>query len=390
MDTMATDAAQMMGRPYRSISVQEENAALLMFGEGPLSGYLAGRERGGKQVCALEDAWCDTFGVKHAIACNSNTSGLLAAAFAAGLGPGDKFVCPAMTMTATAAAPMFTGATPQFYDVSDEDFCAWGDTGEKAAFVTNLFGHPAQLAAWRADCDASGSVVIEDNAQAPFAREGEAWAGTIGHIGVFSLNVHKHFHCGEGGVIVTNDDHLAWRMRGFINHGEHVMGPIGLNLRMPEICAAIALSQLRRGKQLVFNRIDQALHILDAIGEIPGIRRPVIREGCMHVFYIIPWLLDLRAGTADSDVNMFGIHADARAKFCKILREAGVPIVEGYQEPLYRMPAFQRYRPNGGCPVAEDLQDRRLFHIENCAYTFSKDEIHGIGDAFKRAAECLK
>lgn len=383
MDPVETHAAQMMGTPmgtpYNTIGTEEHSAIGRMFlgdPERPLSGYLAGQQRGGVYVQALEDAWADTFGVRHAIAVNSATSGLLAAAFAAGLKHGDKFTCPAITMTATAAAPMFTGAYPVFTDVESDTF---GDNGEvlgdlvKAMFVTNLFGHPARLAKLRQQADQLGRIMIEDNAQAPFAKEGKRWAGTVGHIGVFSLNVHKHFHCGEGGVVVTDNDQLAWRMRGFVNHGEHIMGPIGLNLRMPEICAAIALVQLRKGRRLVAERCEQAEAILHAIGPLDHVRWPLVRKDCLHVFYIIPFLIDR-----------------GRGEFCNALRERGVPVTEGYQEPLYRMPAFSRMKRKDGCPVAEDLEDRRLFHIENCAHTFSRDEIRRIGDAFKRAAECHK
>lgn len=377
MDTVETDAAAMMGTPYNSIGAKEYGALAPMFvgdPERPLSGYLAGKERGGAYVQALEDAWCETFQVKHAIACNSNTSGLMAAAFAAGLKPGNAFVCPAITMTATAAAPMFTGARPVFFDVEDETFSLSGQplgNMVKAVFVTNLFGHPAHLTELREMADRAGRIMIEDNAQAPFAKEGGKYAGTIGHIGVFSLNVHKHFHCGEGGVIVTDNSDYADAMRAFINHGEHMSFKIGLNLRMPEICAAIALSQLRRALDLVNERTQQAIDILEAIGDIPGLRQPLIRKDCTHVFYIIPFLI-----------------ASHRAELCYALRHLGVPVTEGYQSPLYRLGAFSRWNKDI-CPVAEDLEDRRLFHIENCASTFSAAEIERIGDAFKRAAEMV-
>src|SRR5882757_6339980 len=103
----------------------------------PLSGYLAGKKRGGDVVCQLEDRWEEAFHVKHAIACNSATSGLLAASYAIGLTSGDTFACPAMTMSATAAAPMFTGATPHFVDIAEDDFGISGTPypPPKATFV---------------------------------------------------------------------------------------------------------------------------------------------------------------------------------------------------------------------------------------------------------------
>lgn len=357
-------------KPYNSIGQVEQQAALAAM-DGPLSGYLAGKERGGPHVCALEDAWCETFGVKHAIACNSNTSGMMAAAFACGLGPRDKFLCPAVTMTATAAAPMFTGATPIFGDV-DEHYFALREQADdiKAVFLTHLFGIAFDESWWTGWARQNDIRIIVDAAQSPFAKEARSdrYAGTIADIGVYSLNTHKPLNCGEGGICVTNDDELAARMRALVNHGEHVSNRIGLNLRLNEVSAAIALAQLRRGHQLVEGRREQAQSILDAIGDIPGLWKTRPYRDAIDVYYVIPFLVEKN-----------------RAEFCAALREEGVPIEEGYVEPLYRMSAFKRFaRP---CPVAEDLQDRRLLYLENCAFDFTKEQIKQVGEAFQKAAE---
>lgn len=365
-------------KPFNSFSYDEYKAvsrlaASALYEFVPLSGYLAGKERGGDCVVALEDEWANAFHVKHAIAVNSATSGLMAAAFAIGLKKGDQFVCPAMTMSATAAAPMFTGATPIFIDVDDEEFGIDTDLPyDVPVFATNLFGHPARLHELRKRCDLNKTWLIEDNSQSPFAMEHGKYAGTIGHIGVFSLNIHKPIQCGEGGVVVTDNDDAARRIRSFINHGENGGGPIGLNLRMPEVCAAIARVQLQRGEEIIGSRIDQAVEIGNAVGPgaIPGLRGALLhsRKGCRNVFYAIPFLVEKN-----------------RAEFCEILRAEGVPVVEGYVPPIYRLPAFAKYaRP---CPVAEDLHDRRLLYVENCAYDFTPEQIRQIGDAFKKAAE---
>ena len=357
--------------PFNSIGTDERLAAIDAVNR-PLSGYLAGQERGGFYVRALEDAWCETFGVKHAIACNSATSALLAACEAANVGTGTKVLTTPMTMSATSAAPMFLGADLLYADVDDQAFALSGpfhrDYATRALVVTNLFGQPAYLSQTRKMCERFDWIMIEDNAQSPFAMEGSRYAGTVGHIGCWSLNIHKPIQCGEGGVCTTDDDELARRMRAFINHGEHVSDRIGLNLRMPEVCAAIALVQLRRGKEIIAGRVEQAEAIIAAIGDIPGLRPPVVREGCTHVYYAIPFMVEKN-----------------RADFCAALRAEGVPIVEGYVDPLYRMPAFKQFaRP---CPVAEDLHDRRLLYIENCAYDFTSEQIKQVGEAFKKAAE---
>ncbi len=369
----------MIGTPYNSFGVEDGDniiAYALRARRGALlSGYLAGRVSGGEQVTYLEIAWTKIFRVKHAIAVNSATSGLLAAAFASDLNNLNSFICPAMTMSATAAAPSFTGARPVFRDVSDRDFAldlkAEIPDDCRAVFVTNLFGQPGPLDLWRLRADEKKIVMIEDNSQSPFAMEHGRYAGTIGHIGVFSLNVHKHIQCGEGGMIVTNDDDLAERMRAFINHGEHMGNRIGLNLRMPEICAVIALSQLQQSVTLMGDRREQAEAIIDAIGFIPGLEPPQVHVDRTHVYYTIPFLIDR-----------------SRGLFCNELRSRDVPVVEGYVEPLYRMEAFERYASE--CLVAADLNDKRLFYIENCAFTFKKSEIKKIGEAFKRAAEAVK
>lgn len=360
---------------FNSIGIGEATNLQPLFcggGEWPLSGYLAGKERGGYFVRALEDTWCETFGVKHAIACNSATSGLLAACAAAGVESGTDVITTPFTMSATAAAPAFLGADIRFADIDDETFGLVGpferNFATQAQIITNLFGHPARLQKAREMADRYGWCLIEDNAQSPFAMENGKYTGTIGHIGVWSLNVHKPIQCGEGGVCTTDDDDLAAKMRAFVNHGENLGGPIGLNLRMPEICAAIALTQLRRGKKIVAGRVEQAEAIIAAIGDIPGLRPPIVREGCTHVYYTIPFLVEKN-----------------RTEFCAALREQGVPIEEGYIDPLYRMNAFKQFaRP---CPVAEDLQDRRLFYFDNCVWDPTKEQIRQIGDAFKRTAE---
>lgn len=143
---------------------------------------------------------------------------------------------------------------------------------------------------------------------------------------------------------------------------------LGLNLRMTEVTAAIALAQLARADEIINGRIVQAGRILKAIGDIHGLRRPVIVNNAVHVYYVIPFLVEKN-----------------RAAFCAALDAMGVPIVEGYQEPLYRLPAFKAFARE--CPVAEDLQDRRLLYFENCAWSPSDEQIKLIGKAFQQAAE---
>ena len=124
-----------------------------------------------------------------------------------------------------AVSPLFYGGIPVFVDIENDYFCL--DVNKVAERITdktraiiavNLFGHPAQLIELRRLADSKGIYLIEDNAQAPLAHENGSQTGTIGHIGVASLNYHKHIHTGEGGVCTTNDDNLAQRLMLIRNH----------------------------------------------------------------------------------------------------------------------------------------------------------------------------
>jgi dTDP-4-amino-4,6-dideoxygalactose transaminase len=257
---------------------------------------------------------------------------------------------------------------PEFHDVDKDTFCIDNvrpDVG--MVIAVNLFGHPAKLSELRRKCDASKTktYLIEDNAQSPLAMENSRYAGTIGHLGVFSLNVHKHLHCGEGGIVCTNDDDLAKSIRLFRNHGELAGGSIGLNLRMTEVTATVARVQLRRIDDLVGGRVIQA-HKLMAAMERPWLKPPIVRTGCTHSFYVIAYKFDE------------AVAGFSRAWFVEQMAAEGVPLMAGYVKPLYELPAFSAYRRS--CPVAEELHYKTLVCFENCAYSPTDSQIDQISD----------
>lgn len=359
--------------PYDSINQESVRAKMAQALYGPLSGYLGGERKGGYWVEKLEAAWCEAFNVKHAVACNSATSGLLMACIAADVRIGDHVVTTPYTMSATAAAPKFLRAHVTFADIETNTYCinpkkvseqVWRAT--RAIIATNLFGHPARLQ----DLKKERCILIEDNAQAPFATEYGQPTGTIGHIGVFSLNVHKHFQAGEGGVCVTNNDAFADIMRDFRNHGEMGPGPtahVGLNLRMTELVAAVACGQLEDGQKLVSERVEIAENILSLTRGLPSLWAPITRPNCRHVYYCLPFWAN-----------------HSRNEIVDALIAEGVPMQKGYVRPLYHLPAFREGFTS--CPKAESAY-KHVALYENCQYSPTSAQVKQIGEAFNKVME---
>jgi dTDP-4-amino-4,6-dideoxygalactose transaminase len=355
-------------------------------------------------VREFERAWSATFRARHSIAVNSNTSGLIAAMGAIGVGPGDEVIVPPYTMSATAMAPLIYGAIPVFVDIEPDTDCldpekvrAAITPRTKAVLVVNLFGHPAALHELRALCDERGLMLVEDNAQGPLATEHGRLAGTIGHIGVFSLNYHKHIHTGEGGVCTTEDDRLADRLRMIRNHGENVTGElargditniVGFNFRLSELHAAVGIEQLKKVAALVDARERISQRLSAALAGMEGLAAPKVRPDCRHVYY--EW-------SARYDAARTGV---PRELFARALEAEGVPVSLGYVQPLYMLPLFQQRRAfgrdgypftltnrsyqRGLCPVAERMHEHELLEVHVCSYTFDEPELAGVVAAFEK------
>ncbi len=344
----------------------------------PLSGYLGGIHTGGYWVERLQEEWKAAFQVSHAIACNSATSGLLAACMATGVGPGDEVWVTAYSMSATAACAKVLGAKVKFIDIEPYtlglnpfEMIGRGALLPKALIVTNLHGNPARLAEIRSICDRHGITMIEVNAQSPFAMEGNRYAGTIGHIGVFSLNVHKHIQCGEGGVVVTDSPEFAKRLRDSVNHGElAVAGHTGLNLRMTEPIAAIACTQLAKAKEIIAGRVELANKLTEMIWGIDFLSAPSERRDCKHVYYM--WCPLMKKN-----------HVAKRDRFVELLQSKGFPIRAGYVQPLHRL-----FKSGDECPIA-DLIESQIISFEVCAYAPTDKHLKTMQDIIHWAAETV-
>ncbi len=400
-------------KPYPSMGRAEKAAVMAVMRSGVLSGFygsLGPEFLGGPKVRALETAWAERYGVKHAVTVNSATSGLMAAMGAIGLGPGDEVILSPWTMSATAMAPIIYGGIPVFADVEDETFCI--DPVSVAANITpktrailavNLFGHPAALKRLRKLADQRGLYLVEDSAQAPFASEDGRRAGTVGHIGVYSLNFHKHIHSGEGGVCVTDDDGLADRLRMIRNHGENTAAEmakgdltnlVGFNMRMTELSAAVALAQLDNIETHVERRERLAEALTEGTRDLEGWTVPIRRKGCRHNYYV--WLVRY-------DARKVGVK---RGLFSKALKDEGFPNFTGYVAPLYRLPLFRerkaigrdgfpftltnRTYADGMCPVAERLHEEEAIVFEPCAMKIDRKTASNLITAVRKVHDNRK
>lgn len=383
--------------PYNRIGGPERDAVLDTLESGVLSGYVGapGPEfDGGPKVQELEARWTDMFDTAHSVAVNSATSGLFAALGACGVGPGDEVIVPPYTMSATAVAPYVYGGIPVFVDIEPETFCidiervrAAITDRTKAIIAVNLFGHPARLAELRALADLHGICLVEDNAQAPLATENGVLSGTVGHIGVFSLNRHKHIQTGEGGVCTTDDADLALRLKLIRNHGENLIEHhaahaardlVGFNYRLTELSAAVGLAQLNRAPEIVAEREAFALQLSSGVSGLPGLTPPHVRAGCRHTFYAWPMRYD---------ENVVGIPRNA---FLQAMAAEGVPLNGGYVAPLYRLPVFAARESRGGapeCPVTEQMHNQEEVGFGICAFELSDMLIDRIAAAFHKVYE---
>ena len=397
---------------YLTIGEEEKEAVTRVLDSGILSRYLGvwGDDfYGGPEVQAFEKEWAAYFGVKHAIAVNSATTGLQAALGAVGVSAGDEVIVSPYTMSASAVAPLWYGATPVFADIEQDYLCLDPRSVEeritkktKAVVVVDLFGQPYDRDALRAIAKKHRLTIVEDAAQAPGAKHKGAYAGTLGDIGVFSLNYHKHIHTGEGGVVVTDNDALAERIRLIRNHAESVVekkgvadlvNMVGSNFRMTEIGATIGRAQLLKLEGLNEKRIHNANYLARHL-VVPGISFAPARPGSTHVYYQQALFYDEKKVGVSRDVFIRAVKAELPET---ALREGHGPLIGGgYVKPLYLLPLFQKRAFLGGqtlserryerglCPVAEDMHMKVLITHEFMHSFMKKRDLDDVIAAFEK------
>jgi dTDP-4-amino-4,6-dideoxygalactose transaminase len=320
----------------------------------------------GPRTAEFEAAFAARLGVRHAIAVNSCTAALHLAYLAAGVGPGDEVIVPALTFVATAAAVRHAGGTPVLADIAGpRDFGL--DVADVAARITprtravcavHYGGYPAAVEELRALCDRQGIALIEDAAHAPAGTTHDGRPlGTVGLAGAFSFFSNKILSCGEGGLLATDDDRVAALARRLRTHAmtsgtwdrhhghamEYDVVETGFNYRLDEPRAALLLARLPRldddvaARRALVRRYRELLAPLREVS-VPYRASEVELSAC----YAMPVLVSAEARDAVREglLERWGVQTS--------VLYPSVPELSAYADAL------------GSCPRAEEVAAREI------------------------------
>jgi dTDP-4-amino-4,6-dideoxygalactose transaminase len=336
--------------PVSTISLPAETEALV--NEVLRSGMLAQ----GRIVARFEQEFAALTGVRHAIAVNNGTTALVAALQVLDLRRGDEILTSPFTFVATLNAILEAGAVAVFADIREDDFCL--DPAAAAAAIgrrtkvlmpVHLYGQCADMDALAPLAQTHGLDLVEDAAQAHLASIGDRKAGSFG-LGCFSFYGTKNITTGEGGMITTDDDVLADRLRVLRNQGmrqryEYEMA--GHNYRLTDLQAALAIPQLARVDAMIAARRANAQYLIDGLGDVDGLRVPQQRPGRGHVWHQFTVMI-----TDEAPMD--------REEFVTRLTERGVGSGIYYPKLVFDYSCY-RDHPRvkvGEVPVAASVTDR--------------------------------
>jgi perosamine synthetase len=303
--------------------------------EAVLGVLRSGQLAAGPWVEELERSFARAHGVVHAVAVSNGTVALVAALRAHGVGHGDEVITSPLTFVATLNAILEVGATARFADIT-EDLTVDPSALEtlmsprtKALMPVHLYGLPVAMREVSALASRRGLAIIEDAAQAHGAQVAKDHVGSFG-TAAFSLYGTKNITCGEGGLVTTNDDEIATRLRLLRNHGMreryNYLLP-GYNYRLTDLQAAVAATQLAKLPAIIAARNRNAALLSSGLAGIRGLVLPVTPPGRLHVWH--QYTVQVVAG-ASADRQQLG----------KSLSEAGIDSMIYYPKLVHDYPCY--------------------------------------------------
>lgn len=270
-----------VSKPY--IGEEEKQAVMAVLDSGMIVQ--------GPRVAEFEKQFAAVCGTKHAVATSSGTTALHLAMLAHGIGPGDEVITSPFTFIASVNSILYAGATPVLVDIEEDTFNIDPEAIEraitprtKAILCVHLFGHLCDMDALQAIADKHGLVIIEDACQSVGGTYKGKVAGSFG-TGTFSLYATKNVMSVEGGMITTDDDHIADQCRLLRSHGmrrRYYYDMLGYNFRMTDIHAAVGIAQLARLEASTKKRQGNASYLS---AKIESVVTPTVREGYGHVWH---------------------------------------------------------------------------------------------------------
>lgn len=312
----------------------------------------------GKYVQAFEEKFAKYVGVKHAVAVCNGTAALHVAVVAISVKPSDEVVVPSFSFVATANCVLYQRAKPSFADIDpstynidpiDVEKKITGNT--KAIIPVHYAGQPADMDSIREIAEKHGLCVIEDAAEAHGALYQRRKAGSLGDMACFSFYPNKNMTTGEGGMITTNDDELAEKMRMIRSHGQdrryhHVI--LGYNYRMSDVHAALGLVQLKRLEEIIKMKVEKAGYYDKRIKETfnDRITPPYVAPDRTHVYMFYPVRFQTKAIRDKAIIEFEKSSVDTRISF---------PCI--HLQPLYQeLFGYDK----GFLPVTENVSDTIL------------------------------
>lgn len=347
-------------------------------------------------VGRFEEAFAEKFGIEYAISFNSGTSTMHACLLAAGVGPGDEVIIPSLTMASTAfvvlqcyAVPVFSDINPDTLTIDVEDIKRKITPFTKAIIPVSIYGLSSDMDTIMKIAKEHNLTVIEDNAQCFLGYYKGSLVGTLGHAASFSFQGSKHMTTsGEGGMVITNDEKYAAKIRkagvlGFSSIGSKPGSTciprdvrqdwefkrhdsFGYNYRLPTICAALGLGQLERLDDLVAARQAIAAIYDEIVSSCDWLIPQFVPQDYVNSYFA--YTCRINTDIVDCDFRIF------RKKFIEFggdgLYSAWYPV---HLEPVFRKMNFygdsykaphfhELYKGNvksynvGDCPVTEKIQ----------------------------------
>lgn len=326
--------------------------------------FRAGAFVHGPACAKFEKQVAEYCGTEHAVGCASGSDALLLALLVLGIGEGDEVILPSFTFFATAGAVWRLGAKPVFADILPETFnidpCDVErklTSATKAIIPVHLFGQCAEMDRLMAIADGAGVAVIEDAAQAIGAEWRGARAGSIGTLGCFSFYPTKNLGgFGDGGLITTNDDELAERLRVLRDHGQqprYYHHFVGINSRLDAIQAAalsVKLSRLNKWAQQRERNATRYAAEFTRRGIGKQVVAPAVGEGCYSVWN--QYTVRVKGGKRDALQKFLGDRQIGSAIYYPVplhlqkcfaglgYREGSLPVTEQAAREVLSLPVY--------------------------------------------------